>query len=160
MAALLLIPSSKYSKGKVACTIHPNDIDFCYLWSNGGGRSINVEGREISRVVCTGCRNIKYKKVDWPAGASLKSLKIDLTNLRWIDDFLQYPHVCQPIHTSDVSGIRIRRDELKNAAEGRADNPEQSYKRINNNVREQFADAGEYRMYVIIVLFFSYYILS
>jgi hypothetical protein len=83
MAALPLqfVTSHKYVKGQVAYTSHSTDTSLCHLWSKAGGRTLDIEGRQIVRLVCTGCRAIRDKKVEWPAGATLRSLQADFTGM-------------------------------------------------------------------------------
>jgi hypothetical protein len=74
------IPSTKYStKGELVFTSHPTEDDVGYLWSKGGGRVIIKEGKELVRLVCSGCRSIKDKQEEWPAGAKLGHVKANWT---------------------------------------------------------------------------------
>jgi hypothetical protein len=145
MAALTFVPSRNYIKGNIVYTPHPTDENTCYLWSRGGGRPNITEGFEMVRFVCSGCRTIKDKKVEWPPGTMPRSLKVNWTNQVWVDEPSKYPHVCQPRATEAEDGLKIRREELKNAAEGHSTNSAQSFKLISNRVRAELGNLPEER---------------
>jgi hypothetical protein len=74
-------------------------------------------------------------------------LKVNWYNKFWIDEHQNYQHVCQPRSTDEIAGLQIRREELKNAAEGRSMCGAASFKQLTTVANQRYGDENEDRRY-------------